>query len=1039
MKLHEISVKRPVAVSMVVMIFFVIGLYALSMLPIESMPDMEMNYALVYTSYSNVGSSEVESMVTKTIESAVSAVSGVDTIQSQSSEGSSMVMISFHSGTDMDKAVNDIKDKIDLIDAYLPDECDDPMVMKLDTSMMSAAMMSVSYEGYDLIQTKQFVEDNLESKLEAVDGVASVSIMGARDRIIEVEVDPEKVYGYNLSISSIMQAIGAQNSNMPAGTTEGMNKDMSVRALGKFSSLKDIENVPITTTTGQIIYLKDVSSVEDTYSEDSSYSRLNGENSLSITISEESDANTVDVVNGVIEVLENVKAQNPKFSYNITMEQASYIEESIHSVAENAVTGALLAIIVLLLFLGNVRTSLVIGISMPISVITTFIGMYFSGMSLNVVSLGGLALGVGMLVDNAVVVIENIYRRRTALGEDAETSSIRGAGEIVGAVVASVLTTCIVYVPILFIDNMVAVMFKQLAFTIIFSQCASLLVTFLIIPMFTAKIKDGDKRNEKLAFILNPFEKMMNYLYGKYRQILALLLKNTKKVLCIVLAVFVLSLVVLSQLGMELIPSSDEGTLTVSVTMPQGTKLEDTDEMSQKVENLLMEEVEEAESIFSSVGSSGAMSAITGGGANTSSVTVTLKDDRKKSTDEVCQEIRDLLKNISGAEISVEASNSSMASMSSNEISFRFSGTDDEELTNFIGKAEELLANIEGVSETDTSLSDTKSEVRIRVDSSRAARYGLNTATVSSLVKYALDGTTASTYTEGGSEYDIKLVYPENYVKNYNELGDLQIKTNTGQWISLSDIADISVEQGQTTLIRVDQKRTVTLSGTLYNTNMGTVNKEFSKTLNEMGIPDGISMNSAGSYEIMMEAMQSLLIAILLGILLMYMVMAAQFENLKQPLIILFTIPLAMIGVVLALLLTGSPLSVVGCIGILMLTGIIVNNAIVLIDFVNTLRKEEPDKPLDDVLIESGLTRMRPILMTSLTSILGFLPMAMATTGGGAMMRPLAVVLLGGLFVGTFLTLFIIPVVFKIFETHAAKKRVKKAAKKAKKQMAAEA
>ncbi len=1040
MKLHEISVKRPVAVSMVVLIFFVIGLYALSMLPIEMMPDMEMNYALIYTSYSNVGSSEVESMVTKSIESAVSAVSGVDTIQSQSSEGTSMVMVSFHAGTDMDKAVSSIKDKIELIKSYLPDECDDPMVMKLDTSMMSAAMMSVSYEGYDLIQTKKFVEDNLQSKLEAVNGVASVSVMGARDRIIQVQVDPEKVYGYNLSISSLIQSIGAQNTNMPAGTTEGMNKNMSVRALGKFSSLKDIENVPLNTANGQIIYLKDVAKVEDTYSDNTSYSRLNGEDSLSITISAESDANTVDVVNGVIKVLDDLKAQNPKFTYNMTMEQASYIEDSISSVANNAVTGAFLAILILLLFLGNIRTSLVVGISMPISVITTFIGMYFSGMSLNVVSLGGLALGVGMLVDNSVVVIENIYRRKTSLGEDAETSSIRGAGEIIGAVVASVLTTCIVYVPILFIDNMMAVMFKQLAFTIIFSQCASLLVTFLIIPMFTSKLKDGDKRNEKLSFILVPFEKMMNFLYGKYRSFLALLLRNTKKVICVVIALFIVSLVVLGQLGMELMPSSDEGTLTVSVTMPQGTRLEDTNALSQKIEESLKAN-EEIESIFSSIGSSGVMSSIMGGGANSSSITVTLKENRKKTTEDVCQEVRNQLKNISGAEISVEASNTSMSSMSSNEISFRFAGDDDEKLTEFINDAQDILAGIDGVSETDTSLSDTKSEVRIRIDSARAARYGLNTATVSSLVKYVLDGTTASRYTEGGTEYDINIVYPEEYVKNYNALADLQIKSPVGQWVALSDIADITVEQGQTTLLRVDQKRVATVSGKLYNTNMGAVNAEFEKAINEKGMPEGISMTAAGSYEVMMDAMQSLFIAILLGILLMYMVMAAQFENLKQPFIILFTIPLAIIGVVLALLISRSPLSVIGCIGILMLTGIIVNNAIVLIDFVNTLRKEKPEEPLDDVLIEAGIVRMRPILMTSLTSVLGFLPMAVSTASGSEMMRPLAVVLLGGLFVGTLLTLFIIPVVFKIFEVRAVKRKAKKAAKKekkAKKQIAAE-
>lgn len=1025
MKLHEISVKRPIAVSMVVLIFVVIGLYSLTMLPIEMMPEMEMNYALVYTSYSNAGSAEVESLVSKTIEGAIGAVSGIDTIQSQSSEGTSIVMASFAAGTDMDKAVTDMEDSIDLIEDYLPENCEAPLVMKLETSMMPAAMMSVSYEGYDLIQTKKFVEDNLQSQLEAVEGVASVSVAGARDRIIEVQVDPEKMYGYDMSVSSLVSSIAAQNVNMPAGSTEGMNKNMSVRTLGKFSSIKDIENVPLTTTRGQLINLKDVAKVSDTYSDYENHARLNGENAISVSITAESDANTVDVVNGILKELEEIKQKNSHFSYNMTMEQASFIEEAISSVASNAITGAFLAIIVLLLFLGNIKTSMVIGITMPVSIITTFIGMYFSGMSLNVVSLGGLSLGVGMLVDNAVVVIENIYKRKADLHEDAKTAAINGAGQMISPVIASVLTTCIVYVPILFINNMVSEMFKQLAFAIIFSQIASLLVTFLIIPMFTSKMENAEKKSKRLAFILTPFDRVMEYLYGKYQKLLKKLLGHTRKTIIVTMVVFLISLIILGMQGMTLMPSTDEGTLTISISMPQGTKIEDTDKLSEKVEEKLKTH-KDVETIFANVGSSGAMSAISGSGSNSSSITVTLKEDRKKTTDDIGQEIREMLSDIAGAEISVASSNTAMVGMSSDEVSFEFSGKDDAQLEEFIKQAEKLLANVEGVTETETSLSDTKSEARIKIDSARAANYGFNTAVLSSLVQSVLEDTTASRFTEDGSEYDIKIVYPDDYVKNYNELKNLQIKSPMGQWVSLSDVSEVVVEQGYTTLTRVDQKRVVTLTGKLYETNMGDAKAAFEKVLKENGIPEGITMNAGGSYEIMMDAMSSLLIAIILGILLMYFVMAAQFEDLKQPFIILFTIPLCMIGVVLALVVTSSPLSVVGCIGILMLTGIIVNNAIVLIDYANTKRKEDPDMPLDDLLIESGMARMRPILMTSLTSILGFLPMAMSSSGGAAMMQPLAVVLIGGLTVGTLLTLFIIPAVYKIFENRSIKHKAKK-------------
>lgn len=1022
MKLHEISVKRPIAVTMAVLVFVVIGLYSLTMLPMALMPDMDLTMALVVTQYPNVGSEEVENLVTKNIENAISSVSGVDTITSQTSEGVSLVMVQFNNGTDMDSAVNDMEDRLDLYQSMLPEDAKDPMVMKFDTSSMAAAMMSISYEGYDLTQTRKYIEDNLENKLQSVDGVASVTIMGAPEREIEVIVDPEKLFGYNMSLSNLMMAVAAQNQNLPAGTIEGSGKEMSVRTMGKLEKISDLEVIPVTTTSGQVIYLRDVASVQDGYSDTTSAARLNGENSISVSISAESDANTVDLVNGIIKTLDQAVAANPRLSYNMTMEQGSYIEESIHSVADNAVTGALLAILILLLFLASVRTSLVIGVSMPISVVTTFIGMYFSGMSLNVVSLGGLALGVGMLVDNSVVVLENIFRRRTEYHEDAGVSAMRGTGEVIGAVVASVLTTCIVYVPILFIDNMMAVMFKQLAFAIIFSQTASLLTTFLLIPMLSARIRNTEEK--KTAKLVAPFTKLMNSLYGIYEKALRKLLHRRKRFMLAVLGVFVLCMVILFHIGMTLIPSSDEGIIAVSVELPKGSRFEETDALTKKIEAVVQKD-ENVETVFSEIGSN-TMSAITGAtSANTASITVTLKDDRKKDTNTIVNDLRGELSGISGAELSLESSNSSM-SMSSDEVSFNFSGTNDKELEDYVLAAQKILSGINGITETSTSLSDTTSEVRIHVDKNRASHFGMTTSDINSYVKQVLSGVTASRYNENGSEYDIKLLYPDDYAKNISDLKNLQIKTPTGQWASLSDVADVTVEQGYSTLYRVGQRRTITLTAKFFNTDMGTVNKKFNQALKELPAPDGITQETGGTYEIMIDAMKSLALAVLLGILLMYMVMAAQFESLIHPFIILFTLPLSLIGVALSLLAARMPLSVVSMVGILMLGGIIVNNAIVLIDFINSARREKPDESRENIMVYAGLTRMRPILMTSLTSVLGFLPMALSGKGGSAMMQPLAVVLLGGLLIGTFLTLFVIPVVYTLVDDRVQKHKNKK-------------
>ena len=381
MKIYELSVKRPVAVIMAVLIFVVLGIYSLTMLPMEMMPEMELSMALVYTSYPNVGSEEVENLVTKPIESAVSSVSGVSSVTSQSSEGTSLIMVEFSANTDMDQAVIDMEKNIDMYEAYLPDGVNSPMVLKLDTSMMPVAMLSVTYEGYDLIQTKQFIDDNIVNKLEAVDGIASVTVSGAQDKQIEVVIDPQKVFGYNMSLSDVASSIAYQNQNAPAGTTEAMGKTMPVKTIGKFSDIKQIESVPLVTSQGQVIYLRDIATVKEGYSDSATYARLNDSSSISISITAESDGNTVDVVNSITKVLEDAKTTNSKFNYNMTMEQGSYIEDSISSVAENAVVGCLLAVIILILFLGSIKTSLTIGISMPISVITTFIGMYFSGRS----------------------------------------------------------------------------------------------------------------------------------------------------------------------------------------------------------------------------------------------------------------------------------------------------------------------------------------------------------------------------------------------------------------------------------------------------------------------------------------------------------------------------------------------------------------------------------------------------------------------------------------------------------------------------------
>ncbi|MCX7714106.1 MAG: efflux RND transporter permease subunit [Clostridia bacterium] len=1029
MKLYELSIKKPVAVVMAVMIAVVLGLYSMTMLDKEMMPDIKIPYILVSTSYSGVAPSEIETMVSKPIESAVSAVSGIKNLYSTSNEGSSIVYAEFNASTDLDKAAQDIKDKLDLLEEYLPDDCDKPIVMKLDMNSMPVAMFSFSIDGYNLTQTKKYVEDNVSKKLEAVDGVASVSVTGATDREIQVVVDSNKLFGYNISLSQLVSSLASENQDTSVGNVSGMGKSLAVRSVGKFSSLKDIEGIPITTATGQTVYIRDVADVVDGQTEATTYARLNGENALSISIQKQSDANTVDVVNGVIKVLDDLKAKNDKVNYNMTMEQASYIENALSSVANNAVTGAFLAVLILLLFLGSFRSSLVIGVAMPTSIFTTFVGMYFSGMSLNVVSLGGLALGVGMLVDNSVVVLENIYRRRTSYKEDGKTAGIKGTAEVVGAVIASVITTCIVYVPLLFVDNIMANMFNQLSLTIIFSQISSMIITFLLVPMLSSRISNIKTSNKFKDIFIKPFDKFLSSLYVVYEKTLRFALNHRKTVVATVLVLFVGSLGVLALLGMELMPASDEGSLTISVEAPQGSELSYTDQLTKNIEQIVSKN-QYVKTIFSSVG--GSESFYQSASKNKASMTVTLVDKKERkniSTNDVVELIRQDLANVAGAKITISATSSTGMS-SSNGVDFYLLGDDLDALKIYANQAKDILKNIDGTREVTTSLSDTKPEARVYVDREKAAKYGLTASSASALIKTALSGQVATQYAEDGKEYDVRVKLPDSYTDTYENLKELKIKSATG-WISAADIADIMVENGYNSIDRYNQKRRVTVSAKIYGSDIGTVTNKFYSEFSKITPPEGCSYEAGGDYERMMNSMIDLLKAILLGILLMYMVMAAQFGSYVEPLLVLLSVPLSVIGVVAALAIDGHPLNVISVIGMLMLSGMIVNNAIVLIEFINTAKEEGGFDNREDLVVYAGKTRMRPVLMTTVTSVLGFLPMVLSSAEGSEMLRPLSVVLLGGLSIGTLLTLIFIPTIYTISDDILIKRKEKKAAKKA--------
>lgn len=1037
MKIHEISVKRPVAVLMCILMVLVLGGVSLSRVPVDLMPNINFPIAIVSTSYTGVAPQEVESIVTKNIENAVATVNNVKSIQSISSEGNSIVIAEFNSGTDMDFATLQMREKVDMIKGYLPDDVGSPLVMKLDPNMMPVISISVT-NGADETILKRFSEDQIKPRLERLAGVASVGISGGKTQEIQVNVDPDKAAGYGVSLNQIMTLLQSENLNLPGGTIEYAEKKLLVRSTGEFESVEQIRNIPITLPNGTTLYIRDVAEVVDTHKPIDSYSRTNNKSSISINVQKQTNANTVNVVRDVKEELGKIVEEYPDVKIELIFDQGDFIEKSINNVANNAIVGGMLAVLILFIFLKNIRTTLIIGTAIPISVIATFVLVYFSGISLNIVSLGGLALGVGMLVDNAIVVLENIYRHRNE-GYSRVEAALLGTGEVGRAILASTLTTIVVFLPIVFTEGIAAEIFKEMALTITFSLLASLAVALTLIPMLSSKFLKMVKaheasRNKSMNRIFDVWDNGINAIDMFYQRILVWVLKHKRRTSLIVFGIFVFSLVLMPFIGSEFFPSMDEGRFNVSIQMPKGSLIENTNKMAEKLEEMISQ-IPELNMMHVSVGNSGNFMSGSGGtdsDSATISVTLTPVKERKRSTSQIVEEVRNSVKNIAGAEIKIDEVASSFGGMSGGAaVSIQISGPDLDTLKEISKDVEKLVSGTAGTRQVESSISEGRPEAQIYINRDKASAYGLSTTQVASVVRTAVEGRVATTYKLDGKEIDIKVQYPEDKRRTLDQLKSVTVQSATGVQVPLLEVAEIKIEQGPTSINRADQERYVTVTGDVFGRNTGDVNGELKKTIKEYRLPDGYSIRFTGEDEQMVEAFTSLALALILAVLLVYIVMAIQFESLIHPLTIMFSVPVAYSGSVFGLGITGKPLSVPAFIGVIMLAGIVVNNAIVLVDYINTLRERGLSR--DEAIIKAGPTRLRPILMTTLTTILGLVPLALGIGEGAEAMAPMAIVVIFGLMTSTILTLLIIPVIYSIFDELSAKtrKRFKKSGSQA--------
>jgi len=1037
MNLPKFSVDKPVTITMMVLIIVVFGLVSFNRLGLDMLPDIEFPVVSVITTYPGVTSEDIEDVLTKPLEDAVSTVKDVKSVSSISQEGVSAIMIEFNSGTNVDFAAQDVRDKIGLIESYLPQDSNKPLVVKMDVSAMPVLAYGVTADSLSVLELKKLLEDNVKDKLERLDGVASVDIRGGQEREILVALDKPQMEAYGITQAQIIQTLRGENINLSGGFIESGRMEYPLRTEGEFQTLEEIANTVVALKDKSPIYIKDIAVVSDTHKELRGYSRTNQKESLMIMINKQSGANTSEAADNIKNELPKLKSfLPPDVEFHLVMDQSRQIKTATNSVTQSAVIGGLLAILVIFIFLRNWRPTLAIAMAIPLSLIATFIPLFVAGYTLNMMTLGGLALGIGMLVDNAVVVIENIYRHLEKTGK-RQKAAIVGAGEVGMAITAATLTTIAVFIPMSLGTGIAGQLSRGLSLTIIFALSSSLFVALTLVPMIASKI--FKKREVKLSVS----EKNKESLNGKrslaefykkasgratftkiqnvYKKLLIWSLNNRLKVIAATTLLLGATIALIPFIGAEFMPESDRSIMILQVKMPVGTSLTETDQAARQVEEVLFSKAGASivsatcfvgQSEESAQGSSMGM----GGGVNEAMIFIRLKDknDRDHSSAQISEIVRQNAPPLRGLEISSIDMASMLMGGGNTPVEIKVFGKDLDELSNISNAIASEIKDIEGLRDIDTTLSQGKPELAIKIDRERASYVGLSVGQIGSAVKNSMQGVVATQLRTGGEETDIRVRYAESYRDNMEQVENLTINSPQGAQIPLKQIAQIEEGEGPIKINREDQLRIVSITANVLDRDIGSVINDVKDKLSGHELPAGYFIEYGGSYKQMQETFGTLGWALALGILLVYMVMASQFESLIHPFIVMFEIPLAFIGIGLALFITGETLSTPAFMGVIMLAGIVVNNAIVLIDYVNQLRKKGESKFA--ALVEGGATRLRPILITSITTILGMLPMALSRAEGSEMMRPMAVAVIGGLLVSTLLTLVVIPVIYSLVE-----------------------
>lgn len=1015
MSLTSLSVRRPVTTYMAVMIVLILGVISIFKIPVDLMPEVTFPRVTINTRYENVGSQEIETLITVPVEKAVSSVSGVDDVTSVSVEGRSQVRVGFGWGTNLDEAVSDVREKLDRLRDDLPQDADAPVISKFDANASPIMFIGISGD-MDPVSLRQFVEKEIQYRLERLRGVASADVRGGLEREIHVDLHQDKMKALNLSFAEVISALRAGNVNLPAGSLDRAHLEVAVRTLGEFTSLDQIRKTVVARRGGISVHLEELATVEDSFKEIDHVVKINGRGAVIMSLLRQPLANTVEVVELAKQEILDINRDFPDITVTALRDNARYIRDAIANVRTTALWGAALAVLILLFFLRNIRSTFIIATAVPVSVVATFSLMYFQGFSVNIMSFGGLALGIGLLVDNSIVVLENISRHREQ-GADRGEAVLKGTQEVAGAITASTLTTLVVFLPLLFVPGSAGIIFKQLAWVVFFSLATSLLVALTLVPVLAYQLLSRVHKTSGRGLLGKYFalgERSLNFMDDHYQSFLAWSLNHRSLIFIAVFALLAASLTLVPRIGREFMPKVDEGSITIYANMEEGARIEEMDVTSSAFEAVVRSEVPEAENVFSHFGQFGFRAR----GKNQGHVHIWLgpRNTRVRSDEEIARLLRREAQAVPGVATRVRTRSGlyifrrlGLSDNDNLEVDIR--GHDLEAAQRVAGQIKARMEQISGIVGVRINRQGGQPEMGLHIDRDKIASLGISVATLAEAVKTSIGGTRATLYREGGDEFDIIVRLAKRDRRSLEGLPDLVIPTRTGRGVPLRSLARLEERRGPMEIHRMNQERVVSVTGEVSGRDMGVVMEELRESVKVIDLPPGFTLTLGGDFLEQQEAFQELRWGLLLALALVYMVMAALFEKFLDPLVIMFSVPFAVIGIILILLLTGTTLNVNSFIGIIMLTGIVVNNAIVLVDYIN-LKIREEGMTVRDAIILGGRTRLRPILMTTLTTMLAMVPLAVGLGDGGEVQAPLARVVIGGLATSSLITLILIPVLY---------------------------